>query len=302
MQMKQVCAASGLTKKAVEYYEEQGLITPQTLENGYRDYTDRELATLREISLLRRCGLGLSQIRTVLSSADKSSALARFRHLNRLEVKRLRAAQSCLDGLIENYDIEHGRAQLEASDDGLLTLQEKLLLAFPGRFGLYVSLHFGRFLSHPAETPEQQAAFNRIIEYLDRVPTELPPALEQYLEQALQLPPNVSTEQTEQGVFDLFRQFSQDPDTLAEQFDLEQYITLRTSEEFKQSPAGQFTEMMRHFQQQSGYHEIFLESLKQLSPSYRQYCAQLEELNDSLLKKYPQLKALDPSSQPTQGE
>ena len=28
---------TGLTRKAIEYYEEKGLINPKTVENGYRD-------------------------------------------------------------------------------------------------------------------------------------------------------------------------------------------------------------------------------------------------------------------------
>lgn len=31
---------TGLTSKAIEYYEEKGLIKPLKLENGYRDYSE----------------------------------------------------------------------------------------------------------------------------------------------------------------------------------------------------------------------------------------------------------------------
>ena len=30
---------TGLTRKAIEYYEDKGLIHPQKSENGYRDYS-----------------------------------------------------------------------------------------------------------------------------------------------------------------------------------------------------------------------------------------------------------------------
>ena len=34
MTIKEICEASGLTKKAVAYYEEKGLICPDVRENG----------------------------------------------------------------------------------------------------------------------------------------------------------------------------------------------------------------------------------------------------------------------------
>lgn len=38
MLINEVCRRCGLTKKAVEYYVEQELLTPLVLENGYRDF------------------------------------------------------------------------------------------------------------------------------------------------------------------------------------------------------------------------------------------------------------------------
>ena len=38
MFINEVCKECNLTKKAVKYYTEQGLISPTVLENGYRDF------------------------------------------------------------------------------------------------------------------------------------------------------------------------------------------------------------------------------------------------------------------------
>ena len=40
---------TGLTRKAIDYYEEKGLIKPVKLGNGYRDYSDKDLEILKEI-------------------------------------------------------------------------------------------------------------------------------------------------------------------------------------------------------------------------------------------------------------
>lgn len=47
---------TGLTRKALEYYEEKGLIRPHKAKNGYREYSEENLQTLTQISLLRIVG------------------------------------------------------------------------------------------------------------------------------------------------------------------------------------------------------------------------------------------------------
>lgn len=41
MLINEVAKLCNLTKKAVEYYTEQGLISPNILENGYRDFRNK---------------------------------------------------------------------------------------------------------------------------------------------------------------------------------------------------------------------------------------------------------------------
>ena len=43
MLINEVCRECNLTKKAVEYYTEQGLIRPDITENGYRRFSDAEV-------------------------------------------------------------------------------------------------------------------------------------------------------------------------------------------------------------------------------------------------------------------
>ena len=50
---------TGLTRKAIDYYEEKGLIKPVKLGNGYRDYSDEDLEILNEIFLFRKIGLSI---------------------------------------------------------------------------------------------------------------------------------------------------------------------------------------------------------------------------------------------------
>lgn len=67
MRINEVCQTCSLTKKAVEYYIKQGLVTPIQQENGYRDFPDSEVARLKKISVLRNLGVPISDIREILS-------------------------------------------------------------------------------------------------------------------------------------------------------------------------------------------------------------------------------------------
>ncbi|BAN61718.1 MerR family transcriptional regulator [Streptococcus anginosus] len=81
---------TGLTRKAIEYYEEKGLIKPLKLENGYRDYSDEDMKILSKISLFRKVGLSISEIKECLSSNGNSlsSILRRKQHQLDIEQKR----------------------------------------------------------------------------------------------------------------------------------------------------------------------------------------------------------------------
>lgn len=66
MKINEVEALVGITKKNIRFYEAEGLLMPQrNRENGYRSYSDEDVAVLRQIKLLRKLGLPLSEIRAI---------------------------------------------------------------------------------------------------------------------------------------------------------------------------------------------------------------------------------------------
>ena len=64
MLINEVCKECNLTKKAVEYYTEQGLIQPRITENGYRQFSETDALKLKRIAVLR--GLGFSVPESIL--------------------------------------------------------------------------------------------------------------------------------------------------------------------------------------------------------------------------------------------
>lgn len=65
MKLKEVCEATGLTRKTIRLYEEKGLLVPRKeARNGreYREYSQKDVETLREIATLRRAWFTMDEI------------------------------------------------------------------------------------------------------------------------------------------------------------------------------------------------------------------------------------------------
>ncbi|MFG2356329.1 MerR family transcriptional regulator [Streptomyces sp. NPDC048521] len=66
MRISELARRAGVTTKAVRYYEGLGLITPERLANGYRDYTGDDVRLVREIKALHRLGIPVEGTRPFL--------------------------------------------------------------------------------------------------------------------------------------------------------------------------------------------------------------------------------------------
>lgn len=74
MKMKEVCARSGLTEKAVRLYCERGLVHPEKYWERGREYlvfSDQNLRELAVVSELRRAEFSLDEIALMLESPEK---------------------------------------------------------------------------------------------------------------------------------------------------------------------------------------------------------------------------------------
>ena len=95
MLRKEIQEKTGLTRKAIEYYEEKCLIKPLKLENGYRNYSEEDLENLNKISLFRKIGLSISEIEECLSSeaSSLSSILRRKEQQLAIDEKRTKVIE-----------------------------------------------------------------------------------------------------------------------------------------------------------------------------------------------------------------
>ena len=66
MKINDVEKLTGLTAKAIRLYESKGLISVLREENGYRNYTEKDVEALKEIKLFRTIGISISDIKLYL--------------------------------------------------------------------------------------------------------------------------------------------------------------------------------------------------------------------------------------------
>ena len=112
MNISDVAKKTGLTSKAIRFYEEKGLMTaPFRAENGYRSYTQKHLDELTLLRQARQVGFNLEECRELVNlfndparhSADvKTRTLQKVadieKHISELQAMRqqlLALAESC---------------------------------------------------------------------------------------------------------------------------------------------------------------------------------------------------------------
>jgi DNA-binding transcriptional MerR regulator len=112
MKIGELSRRTGVSPRALRYYEDQGLLTPARLPNGYRDYAERTVVTVRRIQVLLSAGLGTSVIAEILPCmADDTvvlsgrcpelvDGLAKERERMTAAIDDLVAARDILDSLI----------------------------------------------------------------------------------------------------------------------------------------------------------------------------------------------------------
>ncbi len=91
MKIYQVEEIVGITKKNIRFYEDEGLLNPErNPQNGYRDYTLRDVRELQKIKLLRKLSVPLEDIR-LLQKGNQSLGQILNRQIERLNQEQKNA-------------------------------------------------------------------------------------------------------------------------------------------------------------------------------------------------------------------
>ena len=120
MKIKQAEELVGITSKNIRFYEEQGLLFPERAENGYREYRQQDIETLKEIKLFRKFGVSVEEIKAVFEGKRKvADVLSNQMEAFEQEKENISHMENLIDVMlaseidINNLDIDHWLDQME---------------------------------------------------------------------------------------------------------------------------------------------------------------------------------------------
>ena len=270
---------TNLSRKAIEYYEEKGLIHPIKLENGYRDYSDEDVEVLKKISLLRNLGLSISEIALYLDSKEEvlASILRRKEHELDICEKRKNVLNLIVKG--ESIDlINEELAIIEAQE----TIYDKLIRIFPGYFGQLIFSSYKIFLNESLNKDEE-AAFNEYIKFLDSLPNfELSKEEKDYIEA-------ISSSFDMKALDDVNKEkllAVENAETWLEDHKdyIKAYKEYKNTDEYKNSLIKLIQDKLKMFMQENNYYEKAIPLIRKFSKSYNAYYEKLLKANEEYLK------------------
>lgn len=287
MLINEVAKLCNLTKKAVEYYAEQGLICPNILENGYRDFSEQDIEILKQIALYRRLGLSIFEIKSILDNPEELKSIL---YKRTLELEQEKAKQDILQKLCDGESLEKLEQEINNINSKSIIIK-KLMDLFPSYYGKFISLNFSRYLTGRIETKKQMEAFKEIIDFFDSVPDfEIPKDLQEYLDDYLK---RYSSKEGIERINSIIQSKDENIKNIDEfvtknKETLDKYNEYRKTDEFKNSPANRLMELMKQVCATNGYYEKFIPAMRKLSPLYNEFYEQMIKANEQFIKNYPE--------------
>lgn len=273
MRLNEVIKQVDLSKRAIKFYEEKGLLKTKRDSNGYRNYTDKDISLLKEISSYRKMGIGLSDIKEILN--DKS-VLKQILIEKKKEITILQNELEALEKFIENNNIE----ELYDSVD-YKTLADAIQNSIPGFYGYYFLNHFLPYLQIRIQTKEQQEAYNRLIEFWDNTNIRIPflMKLNSWILFKLNSKKSltVQIEQIDSQIKEMLNPTEEEYEKLKKK--VNDGYKLKNSIFYKYSLIGISQRKFMKELQNKGYNDIFIPSMIALSPKYKEYHNALMAIN-----------------------
>lgn len=271
---------TGLTRKAIEYYEEKGLINPQKNENGYRNYSENDLNILKKIALLRKIGMNVGEIENYLFSEGKS--LAKFlrykQHQLDIEYQKLEIIELILEE--ENKELVDEKIKLIESKE---TIYEKLEETFPGYFGQSLFMAYQPFLNEPIKEAGEES-YEKFVDFLDDLPTfELTNEEKDYIED---ISSNFDMKVLEDINGAKINAIYNPDQWLKSNYNyVKQYEEYKNSDEYKSSLTKQIYNKLYNYMKDNNYYEIAIPLIRKFSKSYDEYYEKLLKANEIYLNQ-----------------
>ncbi len=278
MQINEVTQQVDLSKRAIKYYEEQGLLTVKKDSNGYRNYTEKNLTTLKEIAVYRKLGINISDIKQLLKSKDTQLLETIYEQ----KASDLHLQQEQLEAL-RSYIQDHNVDRIYESVD-YQTIAQALQDMIPGFYGYYFMNHFMPYLQIPITTKEQQIAYENIIQFWDNTTIRIPLFMKLMNFIFYRFTPKASMEQMVSRMESQIQQYlnpsEKEYKKLKEQ--TLRNVKLKNSLFYKYHPIFISQRKFMKQLQKQGYNDIFIPNMIALSPKYKEYHDALMHINNRI--------------------
>lgn len=275
MLLNEIVKEVGMTKRAIKYYEEKGLLSVKKDNNGYRNYTKEDVETLKKISIYRKLGICIDDIKKLLETNDKRILLDVYHQ--KLQEKQMQESElEALKDFIDNGDPDKANELLDYE-----TIENAIESMLPEEeWADYLISHFKPFLNVKIKTSEQKQALNNILEYCENTTLKTP----FMMKLGIKLSGGIVKEtRTADEMISYYRDMSE-----------EEYERLKDgvlkgaklkSGILKYHPSYVAQRKMMKEYQDKGYNDIFIPNLMILSPKYGEYKRALDSINDRICRE-----------------
>ena len=272
MLLNEIIKEVGMTKRAVKYYEEKGLLTVNKDNNGYRNYSKQDVDTLKKISVYRKLGIGIKDIQKLLKTDNKSILL----HIYQEKLQEHVLQDSELKALKQFIDDGNADKANELLD--YQTVENAIESLLPGKeWTNYFKSHFKPFLNIKLITPEQKQALQNILEYCDKTTLKIP----FMMQIGMKIANTISQEsRTADEMIAYYRDMNENEYSKLKE-KVYAGVKMKTGM-MKYHPSFIAQRKMQKELQNKGYNDIFLPNLMVLSPKYAEYKKSLDALNNRI--------------------
>lgn len=121
MTIKEVEEQTGLARSNVRFYEKEKLIVPsRNEENGYRDYSEKDVGDIKKIAYLRTLGISIEDIRNVMSKkVALQEVIEKQRKVLEDQMADLKRAKAMCEKMLVEERVSYEELQVEKYVTGL---------------------------------------------------------------------------------------------------------------------------------------------------------------------------------------
>lgn len=270
MLLKDVAEQLHMTKRAIKLYEEKGLIKVNKDENGYRNYRTEDIKTLHKISIYRKLGISLKDIKRLLNANNDHLLLDIYAQKQQELILRQHEITE-LSNFIQTKDYQSLDMVLDYQD-----IAKEISSLLPGAWGEYLRWHFMPFLQISIHSEQQRKALDNIIKFCDDTRIKIPLLMQ--ISMMLSLP--LMKHKSAQEMIARYRDISEEKYQQLKQQVLKGAKIKMGIMKYHPIMMSQ-RKLMRNLQA-CGYNDIFIPNLIKLSPLYAEYKQAVDGVNERI--------------------